>query len=189
MYPNSHRLSTPTHFSARLFISIALLLLVLTTAAMAQDDAKIRIGVIDSEKVLSGSAFGKKALAELTAFQKQREDVLTLMVNEVKELQRKIADGRNSLSAQELGALQKQVADKIAATNRAKDDATRTLQAKRDLLLQELDRKTMPVIKQIAKEQGYQLIFRKFESGLIFADDALDITAQVIQKLDAGESK
>lgn len=183
MHPTSHRLST------RLLISLTLLVLVLTTAAMAQDDAKIRIGVIDSEKVLSGSAFGKKALAELTAFQKQREDVLTLMVNEVKDLQRKIADGRNSLSAQELGALQKQVADKIAATNRAKDDATRTLHAKRDLLLQELDRKTMPVINQIAKEQGYQLIFRKFESGLIFADDALDITAQVIQKMDAGESK
>ncbi len=183
MHPTSHRLST------RLLISLTLLVLVLTTAAMAQDDAKIRIGVIDSEKVLSGSAFGKKALAELTAFQKQREDVLNLMINEVKDLQQKIANGRNSLSAQELGALQKQASDKLTAVGRAKDDATRTLQAKRDLFLQELDRKTMPVINQIAKEQGYQLIFRKFESGLIFADDALDITAQVIQKLDAGESK
>ncbi len=34
----------------------------------------------------------------------------------------------------------------------------------------------MPVINQVGKEQGYTLIFRKFESGLIYADEAVDIT-------------
>ena len=34
----------------------------------------------------------------------------------------------------------------------------------------------MPVINQVGKELGYTLIFRKFESGLIYADEAIDIT-------------
>ncbi len=47
----------------------------------------------------------------------------------------------------------------------------------------------MPVINQVGKELGYNMIFRKFESGLIYADDALDITTQVIQRLDAAAPK
>jgi hypothetical protein len=42
----------------------------------------------------------------------------------------------------------------------------------------------MPVINQVGKELGYTLIFRKFESGLIYADEAVDITASIIQRLD-----
>ncbi len=34
-----------------------------------------------------------------------------------------------------------------------------------------IDERVMPVINQVGKELGYTLIFRKFESGLIYADD------------------
>jgi Skp family chaperone for outer membrane proteins len=40
------------------------------------------------------------------------------------------------------------------------------------------------VINQVGKDLGYTLIFRKFESGLIYADEAIDITSVVIQRLD-----
>ncbi len=43
----------------------------------------------------------------------------------------------------------------------------------------------MPVINQAGKDLGYTLIFRKFESGLIYADEAIDITTIIIQRLDA----
>jgi Skp family chaperone for outer membrane proteins len=43
----------------------------------------------------------------------------------------------------------------------------------------------MPVINQAGKELGYTLIFRKFESGLIYADEAVDITDSIIKRLDA----
>jgi len=33
------------------------------------------------------------------------------------------------------------------------------------------------------------MIFRKFESGLIYADDAIDITSAVVQRLDAQAQK
>ena len=40
--------------------------------------------------------------------------------------------------------------------------------------------------EEICRELGYTLIFRKFESGLIYADDGVDITNVVIQRIDAG---
>ena len=51
-------------------------------------------------------------------------------------------------------------------------------------MLGEIDKRVMPVINQAGKDLGYTLIFRKFESGLIYADEAIDITASIIQRLD-----
>ncbi|HXO20202.1 MAG TPA: OmpH family outer membrane protein, partial [Thermoanaerobaculia bacterium] len=55
----------------------------------------------------------------------------------------------------------------------------------KDDVLGAIDQRVMPVINQVGKEQGYTLIFRKFESGLIYADEAIDITDLVIKRLDA----
>ncbi len=65
------------------------------------------------------------------------------------------------------------------------DDANREYTKMRDAELAKIDARVMPVINVVAKEGGYNLVFRKFESGLIYADDAMDITNTVIAKLDA----
>ena len=46
----------------------------------------------------------------------------------------------------------------------------------------------MPIIAQIGKEKGYVLIFRKFESGLIYAADEVDITSEIIKRIDAANA-
>ena len=56
-------------------------------------------------------------------------------------------------------------------------------------MLGQIDERVMPVINQVGKELGYTMIFRKFESGLIYADDAIDITGVIIQRLDGAAGK
>jgi len=129
------------------------------TAPAPADARPVKIGVVDTEKILLSSEAGKRAVADLKAQQNQVED----------ELRRKKAAGA---SAETLRQSQEQ--------------ATRDVNAKRDQMLAQIDQKVMPVINQIGKELGYTLIFRKFESGLIFADDAVDITAIVLRRVDAG---
>ncbi len=44
----------------------------------------------------------------------------------------------------------------------------------------------MPLIAEIGEEQGLTLIFNKFEdSGLLWAQDAADITALVLERFNA----
>jgi outer membrane protein len=144
-----------------------------------------RIAVIDTEKILLGSVPGKKAIADLKKIQEAKEAELRAKNQEIKDLQDKISQGRLSLASDKLAELEKQLEDKSIILKRMSDDATRDLNKKKDELLGSIDEKVMPVINQLGKEQGYTLIFRKFESGLIFADDAIDITQSVIQRLDA----
>ena len=110
-------------------------------------------------------------MADLKKLQDQREKELVAKAQELKDLQAKINDGRLSLAQDKLADLSKQYEEKEIALKRAQDDATRELNKKRDDMLAQIDERVMPVINQVGKELGYTMIFRKFESGLIYADD------------------
>ncbi|HEY0513732.1 MAG TPA: OmpH family outer membrane protein [Thermoanaerobaculia bacterium] len=153
-------------------------------AVPAAAQGPLRVAVIDTEKILLSSQAGKKAVADLKKLQEQREKELGARAQELKDLQAKINDGRLSLAQDKLADLSKQYEEKEIGLKRAQDDANRELTKKRDDMLAAIDERVMPVINQVGKELGYTLIFRKFESGLIYADEAVDITGTVIQRLD-----
>jgi outer membrane protein len=166
------------------------LALAVPSVASAQNAAPpaagaMKIAVIDTEKILVNSAAGKKALADLKKLQEAKEKEVGARNQEIKDLQGKLNDGRLSLAQDKIDDMQKQLEDKVIALRRFQDDANRELEKKRDEVLGAVDQKVMPVINQLGKEQGYTLIFRKFESGLIYADEAIDITDAIIQRLDA----
>ena len=166
----------------------ALLALALAVPAAAQQAAAPagppKIAVIDTEKILLSSQAGKKALADLKKLQEAKETELRAKAQELKDLQTKITEGRLSLAQDKLAEMTKQYEEKEIALRRAQDDAGRELGKKRDEMLGEIDKRVMPVINQAGKDLGYTLIFRKFESGLIYADEAVDITSVIIQRLD-----
>jgi outer membrane protein len=158
-------------------------------AAAPAASGAIRVAVIDTEKILLSSNAGKKAVADLKKLQEQREKELGARAQELKDLQGKINDGRLSLAQDKLADLSKQYEEKEIALRRAQDDATRELTKQRDAMLAQIDDRVMPVINQVGKDLGYTLIFRKFESGLIYADEAIDITSVVIQRLDTAAAQ
>jgi len=144
-----------------------------------------KVAVINTEQILTESVAGKKALADLRKIQEQKEAEIEGRQKEIRDLQAKIDDGRLSLAQDKLTEMEKQLEDKVIAVRRLQDDATRDLNKRKDDVLGAIDQRVMPVINQVGKEQGYTLIFRKFESGLIYADEAIDITDLVIKRLDA----
>lgn len=177
-----------SHVTAAILIATVLTAVFAAQAARATaPESAVKISVIDTEKILLSSNTGKKAVADLKKLQDAAENQLKSQQQEIQDLQTKINNGRLSLSQDQLAQLKKQLEDKTIALRRYQDDATRDLSKKRDDMLAAIDQKVMPIINQIGKEMGYTLIFRKFESGLIYADDAIDITALAVQRLDAGK--
>jgi outer membrane protein len=149
----------------------------------------LKVAVINTEQILLESQAGKKAIADLKKVQDQKEAELNAKQEEIKALQAKIDSGRLSLTQDKLADMEKQLEDRVIAARRLQDDANRDLTKRKDDVLGAVDQRVMPVINQIGKEMGFTLIFRKFESGLIYADEAIDITPMVIQRLDAAQGK
>jgi outer membrane protein len=155
----------------------------------AMPSGGLKVAVINTEQILLESVAGKKAVADLKKVQDQKEAELNAKQEEIKALQAKIDSGRLSLAQDKLADLEKQLEDKVINARRLQDDANRDLNKRKDDVLGGIDQRVMPVINQLGKEMGFTLIFRKFESGLIYADEAIDITPLVIQRLDANPGK
>lgn len=165
----------------KLLVTIAVA--ALATPMFAQS-TPARVAVIDVQKVLSQSSAGKAAYEKLKKIQEERIEKAKQMDDELKKLDADIATKRISLSEEKLAELQKQLADKRISMQRYAQDADREIGEARDRELQALEAKIKPVIDAIGKEMGLAAIFNKFESGLVYASDAIDITDTVIKKFN-----
>jgi len=160
----------------------------LAIPALAQSSAPARVAVIDVNKVLSTSAAGKTAAAKLKQLQEDKMARAQKLDEEIKQLDSDINTKKISLSEEKLADMQKQLSDKKIAMQRFAQDADRELQEAQGRVMQELNQKIMPVVDQIGKEMGMAAIFNKFESGLIYASDAIDITDMVVKRFNDAQT-
>ncbi len=144
-----------------------------------------RVAVIDVQKVLTQSTAGKAAYDKLKKMQDDKMAQAKSMDDDLKKLDAEIATKRLSLSEDKLTDMQKSLADKRINMQRYAQDAEREIGEARDRELMALEAKIKPVIDAMGKEMGLAAIFNKFESGLVYASDAIDITDTVIQRFNA----
>jgi outer membrane protein len=164
------------------------LLVTLAVAALAipafAQNAPQRMAVIDVQKVLQSSTAGKAAYERLKKMQDDRVARAQKMDEEAKALENDINTKKLSLSEDKLTEMAKQLSDKKISMQRYAQDADREVGEARDKELAALEVKIKPVIDAIGKEMGLAAIFNKFESGLVYASDAIDITESVIKRFD-----
>ena len=48
--------------------------------------------------------------------------------------------------------------------------------------------KLYPIIQQVVAEKGIEILFSQRDSGIVFANPALDLTADVIKRFDAAQA-
>lgn len=165
-----------------------LLAAVIAVPTFAQT-APSRIAVINVQKVLAESAAGKTALERLKKSQDEKAARAQKMNEEITALEQQINQKKLSLSDDKLADLQKQHSDKKIALQRFAQDADRELGEQRDTALQDLEKRIMPVIDDLGKEMGFAMIFNKFESGLVYASPAIDVTDVVVKRFNESEAK
>jgi outer membrane protein len=164
--------------------SLLVVLAVVIAAAAVPAAAQVNVAVIDVQRVVTESDPGKEALQKLKELQDAKIDEGRALQQELAALQEQMSKQRFTLSEERLAELGKQMEDKQIALQRFQDDAERELEEARRRELGGLEERILPVINEIGSEQGYILIFNKFQSGLVYADDAVDITDDVIRRFN-----
>ena len=165
----------------KFLVSLAVAALALPTFAQS---APARVAVIDVNKVLMSSTAGKASYEKLKKLQEDRIAKAKKMDEEAAALDKEINEKKLTLSEEKLADLTKQLSDKKIAMTRFAQDADREVGEARDKELQGLEAKIKPVIDAVGKEMGLAVIFNKFESGLVYASDAIDITDTVVKKFN-----
>ena len=81
--------------------------------------------------------------------------------------------------------VQKDIDKAQVEIQRMTQDAQAELQELQNELQLDFQRKLGPVIQAVAKEKGVYFLFSQADSGLVWADPGLDLTAEVIARFDA----
>lgn len=167
-------------------VVLTLLAASLAAVASAQSAAAptVKVAVIDVERLVRDSALGKEAFNRVKKVNDEKKAEADRIQKELRDLEQKLANQGQSLTDDKRDQLQKQYQEKAIDFKSFQDKATRELEQAQKKELADLERRVFPIISQLGKERGFTLIFNKFQSGLVFADDAADITEDVLKRFN-----
>jgi outer membrane protein len=157
--------------------------------AKAQEPPKLAVAVIDVNLLVQDSAAGKEAMVRLKKAQDEKVADRKKLTDEISGLQKQLESQRSTLTDSKIADLQKQIEDKSIALKRFDDDAQQQLEEARRKELDGLEKQIMPIIQELGKERKLLLIFNKFQSGLVYADDSVDLTDEVLKRFNTRVTK
>lgn len=160
--------------------AVAVIMMAVALPAAAQT----KVAVIDVQRVVTESDPGKEVMQKLRVLSDAKAQEGQALQQELATLQDQFNKQRFTVSEARQAEMSKGIEDKQIAIRRFQDDAQRELQDAQRRELGSLEEKILPIINQVGQEQGLTLIFNKFQSGLVYADQAVDITDSVIQRFN-----
>lgn len=173
-------------FPMKKIVTIAVVMLAgLAAAVRAQEAPRLSIAVIDVQQVVNESAAGKETMGRLRKMQDDKVAEGRRKADELDGLRKQLATQRATLTDAKVAEIEKQIEDKQVELQRFSDDTKQQLQDAQAKELGALEKQIMPIINEIGQELKVQLIFNKFQSGLVYADDAVDITEQVVRRFNS----
>jgi Skp family chaperone for outer membrane proteins len=146
-----------------------------------------RLAYIIPQRIISESEFGKGLAAKVNALRMQKLGELNAKNKELETAQQRLAGG---LLSEEARATTQKTVDRIQVElQRAQQDAEAAVQDLQQQVNSELERIIGPLLELVAIDKGIQFMLRADTGAIAWADPALDLTGEVIRRLDAVTSK
>jgi outer membrane protein len=172
-----------------LAVVVAAVVAAVAVPAKAQEPPKLAVAVIDVNLLVQDSAAGKEAMVRLKKAQDEKVAERKKLTDEINGLQKQLESQRSTLTDSKIADLQKQIEDKSIALKRFDDDAQQQLEDAKRKELDGLEKQIMPIIQELGKERKLLVIFNKFQSGLVYADDSVDLTDEVLKRFNTRVTK
>ncbi len=148
-----------------------------------------KVAYVVLQRIANESADGRVATTRIQALQQKKAAELAEKNKQLTGLQQKLEKEGSVMSPSASADLQKQVEKLNLEVQRFTQDAQGEVQELQQELQQEFQQRLEPVIQQVAAEMGLHFVFNGPDAGLVWADAALDISTDVIKKLDASSGK
>ncbi len=156
-------------------------------SAFAQSPTSGKVAVIDLQSAMVSTQEGEASVANLNKeFFQPRNAELEALQAEVQDLQTRLSQGSNTLSETAQADLQREIDAKNKTLQRKVEDFQAESDEKQRVVLDDLTAKMRLVLNEYLTANGYSLLLdaRNPNSGLVWASETIDITAQVIEAYD-----
>lgn len=145
-----------------------------------------KIGIIDGKRIFNEHPDSKAATDLLKKELKEKQQEIDAHTEEIKKLEKNLKTNL-LLSDAERAKKEKEIDEKKRAVLKYSQEAEEYLSEKEEELMTEITQKVYLLIKKVAQEKGISIILEN--NYVLYADDNLDITEDVLAKIKPGESK
>ena len=145
-----------------------------------------KIGYVVLQRIANESAEGKMATTKIQALQQKKAAELQEKNKQLQGLDEKFKKEGSVMSSTAQGDMQRQMERLQKEIERFTQDAQQEIQELTTQLQGAFEQRMTPILGQVGQEKGLHFIFNAPDSGIVWADPGLDITADVIKRLDAG---
>jgi Skp family chaperone for outer membrane proteins len=148
-----------------------------------------KIAFFNPQAVFQGSADGKAAVTRVNALIQKKQTENADKAKLLQGNQQKLQTSGSVMNEAARTQLEKEIDRQTKEAERFQQDAQAEINELQQEVQNEFVKKLSPIIEQIATEKGLHIVFNSAESGIAWATAGLDLTADVVKKLDAATTK
>jgi outer membrane protein len=145
-----------------------------------------KVAYVDVQQIASESSEGKAARTKIEDLSNKKTQDLQTRQKAIQDAQAKLNAGGTVMSDAARDQAEKDIERLQRDYQRAQQDAQEEVQSLTRDLQNEFQRKLLPLIGQVAAEKGLHMVFSVADSGLVWADPGLNITPDVVKRLNSG---
>ena len=158
---------------------ISLFLMLMLVAGVSH--AELKIGFVNVAKVLEKAPQAVKAKTRLETEFSPRDKALVSQQKEIKTMEDRLTKDSAVMGEEERGRIEKDLLDKKRDAVRAQQEFSEDFNMRRNEELGNLQKRIVEAVRALAKEESFDLLLT---DGVICANDAIDVTSRVQQKLE-----
>jgi outer membrane protein len=159
------------------------------TAIPAQPPAPFpagaKIAFFNPQAVFQASADGRAAVTRVNALIQKKQTENADKAKLLQGNQQKLQTSGSVMNETARVQLEKEIEKQTKDAERFQQDAQAEIQELQTEVQNEFVKKLSPIVEALAVEKGLHLVFNASESGIAWAAPGLDLTPEVIKKLDA----
>jgi outer membrane protein len=147
--------------------------------------AGAKIAYFNPQAVFQASADGRAAVTRVNALIQKKQTENADKAKLLQGNQQKLQTSGSVMNEAARVQLEKEIEKQTKDAERFQQDAQAEINELQQEVQNEFVKKLSPIVEALAVEKGLHLVFNASESGIAWATPGLDLTQDVIKKLDA----
>ena len=146
-----------------------------------------KVAYIDLQYIASNSVEGKAATAKIQEYAKKKTAELEGKQKALEAARNKLLQGGTVLSDSARSQMEKEIEKMARELQYAQQEAQSEQQSLTQDLQNDFQTRLNPIIDQVANEKGLHLVLSIADSGAVWVNTGLNISAEVMKRLDSAK--
>ena len=148
------------------------------------DSSEIKIGYINSQRIIDESKAGKETTNKMEEFKKENMVKLEQRSKEIEELEQELRKKEFVITPDTKKEIEGKIRDKTLELKFFKETKEKELKELFYTNLKSIENQVLAIVQKIGQDEGFDLILGRDESGILYANPKYDLTDKVIKVYD-----